>query len=420
MRNLKVNQLLEKFQKSLKLDLRFFLKAGIFGSLSQASGIISGLIISYFFGHFASQKLFGDYNYILAVIGFLSILSLPGLDSYLIRSLGQKNDSSFIRSAKYKFVFSLIAVPILLGIAAYYFTVGQAFLAYSFIIAFIFFPLIGPVQLFNEFLTARKQFKEMALFSSLSSILTAIMICLAVFFSWSLPIVVAAYFLGIFIPSLFGFSYSLSRIKNNQSKDKSLLSYGLFMTSLSVIPWSAAYLGQIILAVLLGTEFLSIFIVAHKIPLYIQKNLFVFHKPVTAKLASQTNKQHLETLSKHFWKLILLGVVFTLPIYFLSPYLIRFIFTDEYSLAIPLAQLMSLSVIPLPLTWALEDIMVFQKIKKPQFYASFIINLLRVGLYFILIPIFKLYGLIFIYIIDRYLTPAINYAVIRYHNRNSS
>ncbi len=407
-----------KSQNLLNLDVKYFLKASTYSSIQQVIGVISGLIISYFFGHFASVELYGNYNYVITVVGFLTILALPGLNNYLIRSIGQKFDTSYLRGVKYKLIFSLIGIPIFIVIAVYNFINGQPSLGTAFILAGLFFPLLGPLQLFNEFFVAKKKFKEITFYSSLSSVLSIILLCFSIYFSGSLLVILLAYFLAIFIPTLLGFTGSTKYIDKTRKKDKDLLHMGLFVTGLSILPWTTSYLGLIIITILLGPELLAIFVVAHKLPLYIQKNLFVFHKPLTAKLASQTNKQHIKTIKKHSLKLILWGIGLAIPLYVLSPLIINFIFTQKYDTAIPLAQLLSLSVIPLPLTWLTEDILVFQKIKKPQLYAKFSINFIRIVLYFILIPIYKLYGLVVIYIFDRYITLAINLFIIRNHNKS--
>lgn len=71
-----LSNFLKKSEKILHLDTLYFAKTSIYSGIQQAVGIICGLIISYFFGHFASKKLFGDYNLILSVLGFLTIITL--------------------------------------------------------------------------------------------------------------------------------------------------------------------------------------------------------------------------------------------------------------------------------------------------------------------------------------------------------
>lgn len=412
-----LNYLLNRSSTFLNLDTKYFAKASFYSGIQQSIGILSGIVISYFFGHFVPKNIFGEYNLILSIIGFLTIVTLPGLDSYLTRSIAQKYDSSFIRSVRIKFYLSLIGATVLLGFALYH--SSNILLTTSFIVTALFFPFLAPTQLFSEFLTAKHRFKKQAIFFSFSSILSAILISVAITVSGSLTLLLIAYFVGILIPSTVAVTQILKITNKNPKKiDKELISNGIFNTILTIIPWSAGYLGQISLGILLGSEALAIFVVASKMPLYMHKNLFVFYKPLTAKLAQQSHQEHLDTLKKHAWKLVVWGILLALPIYLFSPFIIKFIFTDKYTEAIPFAQILSLSVIPLPLTWVIGDILTFQRIKKPRLYTSLLVNTIKIILYFGLIPIYKLTGLVIVFLLDRYISLIFDLSIIYLYHKN--
>ncbi len=406
-----INYLLNKSSALLKLDTKYFAKASFYSGIQQSVGIISGFVISYFFGHFVPKNIYGDYNLILSIIGFLTLVTLPGIDTYLTRSIAQKFDSSFLRSIRIKFLFSLIGVPILLSFALYY--SSNIILSRCFIITAVIFPFLAPAQLYAEFLTAKQKFKKLTLFISSSSILSAVLLSLAIFISGSLTLILLAYFLGILIPSIIATTKILKNAKINLKRiDKELIPYGMFGTILSIIPWSASYLGQILLAYNFNTELLATFIVAHRLPLYIHKNLFVFYQPIIAKLASQSYTEHIETLKIHSLKLVIGGLLLALPLYLFSPIVITIIFSEKYLDAIPFAQLLSLSIIPLPLNWVISYIITNQKKKKPRFIATTILSALKIILFIVLIPIYKIYALIAIIILERYLELLFNFLII--------
>lgn len=394
----------QKSQKLLHLDTAYFAKASFYGFIQQFIGALSGLSISYLFGHFISKKAFGDYNLILSVLGFLTLVTLPGLDNYLTRSISQKYDSSYLRGIKIKFLCSLTGIPILLTLSLYYYLNNQIQLSTAFLITSLFFPLLAPFQLFNELLTARHKYKLITIFLSLSSIISLLLIGSSIIFTHNLVLITISYLLSMLIPSAFGTMYAFKFVKSLKKKDKDLMPMGIFNTLLTILPWSSGYLGQIILATSVSTEKLAVYAVATKLPSYVQKNLFVFHRPITAKLASQSYKEHLQTVKKHFVKLLLWGFLLAAPIYILSPYLINIIFTTKYADAVFYAQILSLSVIPLPLSWVISDILVFQKIKKPRLFNSMILDSSKIILYIVAIPIFQLNALVLIFIIDRYLS----------------
>lgn len=410
-----LNYILIKFGILFNLDTKYFAKASFYSGTQQAIGLISGLIISYFFGHFLSVNLFGEYNLILSVLGLLTLVTLPGIDKYLTRSIAHNYYSSLVRSIRIKFLFSLIGVPILLFFAYHY--RSNNVLSISFVITAIFFPIFSPSQLFNEFLIAKHKFKQLAVITSLSSILSVVLICSVIFFLKSLALLMLAYFLGILIPSVVITLKIIKKIsKKSKRKDKEIIPFGIFNSIINVIPWSAGYVGQILLAYYFNPESLAFFAVANRLPVYIQKNLNVFHQPVTAKLASQSYKGHKDTLKKHGIKLVLLGVLLALSVYIISPVFINIIFSSQYSEAISLSQLLSLSLIPLPLTWVLSDILIYQHVKKPRMIASTILSLLKIILFLYLIPLYGIYALIYLIIIERFLDLFLNIAIYYHQN----
>lgn len=408
-----------KLQVLLHLDTRYFLKNSFLNGIQQTVGVIAGLIISYLFGHYTSKQTFGDYNLILSVLGFLTIITLPGLDEYLTRSVAQGNDSSYIRGVKVKFYLSLLGIPILAGFALYYLINKQPSLGNAFLITAILFPLFHPFQLFNEFMTAKMNFKSLTKLLSFSSLLTLFFISIAIITKQPLSFIIAGYMLGIIVPSLIGHYQSIKKSSKSKKRDKELIRYAIFMTFMTLPSWSSAYLGMIVLGTYLGSELLAVFVVANKIPTYVQKNLFVFHKSLTAKLAKQTNKQHIDTIRIHSLKLIVWGMLLGLSVYIASPYFIRFIFTNTYNDAILYAQLLSLAVIPLPFSWVLSDILLFQKIKKPRVYSTLFINIAKIVSYIVIIPLYKLLGLVVIYIVERYVILLVNLFIIFNENKKN-
>lgn len=151
---------------------------------------------------------------------------------------------------------------------------------------------------------------------------------------------------------------------------------------------------------LLPIEQLAIYSAASRFPMAIDKN--IFHKPITAKLAYQSNKQHFQTLRYHWWKLVLLGLLLCFTLWVSLPYLIKLFFNDPYSQAVKYARLLSLSVIPLPLWWVTSDILLYQKRGKSLTLIMNIPTITMIILQLMLIPSLGIYGLVFSIIFSRY------------------
>ena len=90
----------------------------------------------------------------------------------------------------------------------------------------------------------------------------------------------------------------------------------------------------------------------------------------------------------------------------------------EYYSAIWYGQILSLALIPLPLTWVVSDMLVFQKQKLPQIFTSTLPHLIKLFLFLLVIPHFGIVGLIVIILIDRYFEPVLPLYFLYKHSGN--
>ena len=337
----------------------------------------------------------------------LTFLSLPGIDMPLTRSISQGYDKSLFISQKLKFRLSLFGVPILLGFALFYFIKNEFIVSQSLLVAAIAFPWLNAFSSFPAFLTAKRRFFNLALISSVASIFFLIIHVLAIFISPQTVILLFAYVVAIIVPTWFGYIYSQRFVHKDSKTDPSLPAYGSFLTTLSVLPWISGNIGSVILAMYLGPETLAVYAVASRFLTAVQKNFVVFYKPLTAKLAAQSQHDHLSTLKVHWPKLLILGLGLAGFLWVSTPILIEFFFTKSYREAVFYGQVLSLSLLPLPLSWVTSDMIIYQKRKRPQIFMSTIPHLVKIVLYFLLLPKYGIWALIGITIGERVFEPVI-------------
>lgn len=390
-------------QKFLGIDASYFIKGGFYGVLQQVVGVISGLVIAYSFGHFAPRSVFGEYNLALSIVSLLAIVSLPGMNVSLLRSIGKEYDASLYQAVKAKFKWSFLGVPLLIGISYYYKTRGSDVFPSLLLVMALLFPWMNAFQATQSFFVGKKRFDLQAKYSSISSVLTAGLVSLLVITTNNLTLIMLGYFLGIILPSIFSFIYSKQLIKNKKI-DKELLPYGYFLTGLQILPTAAAQLSNILLAAILGVDKLAVFSVATKIPGMVQKNFDVFYKPVTAKLANQSIKQHRLTLKTHLFKFVISGILMFGVIWIFLPTIISALYGKQYFEAVNYARLYSLALLPMPIIWLFGDIMNFQKLKKPIAVISTIVPVAKLIAYVIVIPRWQITGLIVIMLAERIFT----------------
>lgn len=387
----------------LGLDIGYLVRGGFYGSLQQIVGLTSGLAIAYVFGHYASKYLFGEYNLLLSIVSLFSLVSMPGLNTALLRSVGEGYDTSLSSGLLARLKWSFLAVP-LFGVGAWYYHLrGSDVLPQLLILAAIFFPLVFSFQVTLPFFTAKKRFDLSALFSSISSMLTATLVSVAVLKTSNLTFILAGYFVGLILPAVVGYVKARTLVKSSRA-DSEFLPYGYFLTGIQLLPTAVGYISNIMLASMLGVDVLAVYTVATKFPLLLQKNFDVFYQPVVAKLASVSGRDYRRLMMTHMMKLLLLGVGMFLALWVTVPWLIQLFYGGEYVDAIGLARWYSLMVLPLPLLWVFNDVITFQKQRGAKLIVSTILPFLTLVAYWIAIPKWQIAGLIAIMLGERYLT----------------
>lgn len=386
---------------SLGVDADYFVRGGIYGFIQQGVGLICGLVIVYAFGHFVSPAVFGEYNLMLSIISLLAVVSLPGMSMAVLQSVGQSYDRSLVGAVRMRLKWSFMGVPILLGLAYYYQQKGSDVMPALMVLTAVFFPLIYPFSTTQSYFVAKKRFDLQALFAAISSIITAVLVGGAIIIKQNLFWAMLGYFIGTTLPTIVSFWMAKSLVAKESKTDPDLLNYGYFLTGLQILPLATAHLSNILLAVWLGVGQLAIFSVASKFPGIVQKNFDVFYKPVTAKLAGQTIKQHYRTLARHVIKFVVLGATMFAVTWLLLPILIKIFFSQEYRGVINYARWYALSLLFLPVGWFLNDVIMFQKRRHSIMFLQTVLPLVRLVSYFVVIPRWQIGGLIAIILTER-------------------
>lgn len=390
----------------LKLDTNYFLRGTLWGTIQQLIGVSSGLFVSYLFGHFTTKVVFGQYNLILSYLSLLTFISLPGIDTALVRSIGQGFDHSLVLGIRKKILFSSLGIPLLIIAGIYYIAIAQPELGWSLIISSIFFPLLYSFTPYSAFLTAKRQFKMLAVINVSASLLFLIIHAIGILYFSTTIILIVCFLLARTIADITGFILTRHFIQTTK-KDPTLVSYGSFLTAVNILPWISGHIGSIVLGSLLGPEALAIYAVSNRFLVAVQKNFVVFYKPVTAKLAAQTSNEHYQVLKTHGLKLLLIGLGIAASLYVATPYLISFFFTNTYAESIRYGQLLSLALIPLPFSWTLTDMIIYQKKKQVQILLSIVPHVIKIILYILLIPRLGILALVMILLLERFTDPLI-------------
>lgn len=395
---------LDFFTNFFQIDIRYFISGGTSGILQQVVGIMCGAIVTYLIGHFVHPRVFGEFNLVLSTTSIFLSFSLPGIDTALTRSIAEGFDNSLWSAFQIKVKSSLLGSIALVFISIYYLFMQQTNMAMSLLFSAIAFPFFNSLTVYINFLVAKKRFSQLALFASIGSIFYLLVISLTAFFIPTTLGLITAYSLGTIIPALLGFTYALRLIKSSHV-DPHLFKYGLFLTGVSALPWITGNAANLILGNLIGVSELALYSVAIAYYVTSLKFFTVFYKPVTAKMASSSKKHQYAIIRKHGFMLLGIGLICSIVLWIFAPFYVSIFYNHSYEGAKIYSQWVSLIFIPLPLTWILNDIAIYQKRKKAQILFSSIPQIIKIVLLLVTIPIWGISAAIGILLLERFISP---------------
>ncbi len=274
----------KEYGKKYQLDITYIIKNGFWVYLRQAIALITGLATSVAFARLLSKEIFGQYNFILALLAIFSLFSVPGLNTAVLQSVARGYDTSYKRAVKTRFLWSLLGIPALLGAGLYYYYHDTQIIGICLMMSSIFFPLLNAPNAWDNFLQGKKRFDLSTKYGSLYAIINAAVIIIILFLSpGDLVLIFVTYLTSnTFLTSLL-FLKSLKYIENS-ADDKECIRYGYLITTTNIVGIIAKNIDRILVGSLLGASELAVYVIALAIPTRIKDILKLPLIPFTPKL----------------------------------------------------------------------------------------------------------------------------------------
>lgn len=317
----KINEYTNKYQ----IDLPYLIRSEFWVYLRFGISLFIGIGISVAFARLASKEIYGQYNYLIAILAIVSILSIPGLRNAVLLSTAKGNEGNYKLAVKTSFLWGLLGVPVLLAVGAYYYYYNTQIVGICLMISSIFFPLIYAPNIWDSFLSGKKRFDLTARYGSIQlTINAAAVIGILLLDADNLVLIFYTYLVMSFAVTSFLYWKSLKYIENNK-KDKECQKYGYFLTTTNVAGTLAKHIDKILVGTLLGTSQLAIYAIALVVPISIMNLLKVAFSPIAPKI-SQQGTRIVEALAK------LRGLALPLAIMVLGGSILYWFFIDDIML----------------------------------------------------------------------------------------
>lgn len=247
-------------------DAHYFAKNTAIVTLSHSISMLKGVITGYLVTRLFPPEMYGEYRFVLGVMGAIGVIGLPGLATAIGGALARKESVSLVRTVRWYSSISAVGSLVLFGCIFFLPRWGRAELWPLFMIAsLLFVPSSIATNLYGGVIRGTGSFGAAFRLSLLSNVLvmSAVLVMLLAYPSSVLLLAIvsgipAVIFLGGLIPFE-------RRFRTNESQ-KNLRHTALHL-SIATIPSSISwYVDSLIISAFFGLNQLALFSVALLIP----------------------------------------------------------------------------------------------------------------------------------------------------------
>lgn len=366
--------------KWIPRDAGYYLKGGSSLFLNEITGMALGLLTTYLFTNYTSKETYGNFGYLLSVLGVASLTALPGVNTAIMYSTAKGYSGALRYGTWLRLRTVWLGVVGMLVVAVGLALANRTSTASYVAIGAVLLPLIHGFTGFSAFLQGQARFGEYAVVNLLIEVGKVVTMLLAVFILHldGVPLV-GTFFLAIaFLTTATCLPYiALSRGERGPQFD----TMGRTLTGAAVLATLAQQADRLIVGTFLGMGSMA----AYNLGFTLTDPLRNFGKLVARLLFPKI--VHMDALAPLFLKkyalaLALLAATLGLLVivYWVGFPIIQPIFFKEYSETVNIVRwlivataLAILDIVAIQTLWGLHDL-------RPLYATQFIFPMLRIAM----------------------------------------
>lgn len=376
----------------------YLFREGSWLTIKKVISSFSSLIIGIAYANLLTQESYGLYKYLLSLLGIISILTMPGINTALTISISKNHKESIKKIIFSKFKWSLLSSLVCVTFSFYYFLNDNIELVHIFLLFSIFLPL-NMSFVHGAILEGNKDFKSISVYSSISQIIITITLIIYLLnFKSIFMLILIQQSLALFLNIIF-FSIISKKFNNHKGSTYNTVPYGIHLTLTNTIGIIATHIDKILILRFLSPSQLSIYIFALLPAEQITTVLSSLTKVAFPKIANQSINNIKNTLLQKIVKFYIILIPVTIFIILLIPTIYEIIFPN-YTDSIIYAQAYAFIIILFPQR-LLGTVFVTQNKKKQLYISKIVTPIIKIILFFILIPLFGINGAIITLILSK-------------------
>lgn len=364
------------------------------------TGIIagSGLAMSVMFIRIAGKELYGQYLFVIAIVGLFSIIAISGSRTVVFRTVSQGYDGVYRKATSFSFLWSLLGIPALIVTGILFYLLKTKTLGASLMIAALFFPFVTSLENWTLFLKGRSEFWKLALFNLARFLTSLLAIGAAILFTKNLIAILLTYFV---VHSAFNILYHVNSLRSlrNAKVDSGWKkqSYALTIMELSSIAFGRVDI--LLVAAFLPMERVAIYGIVMKLV----GVLLTATKSSVEAILPRVFRSDKVTI-RYFYKFFLLSFLAPVILALLIKYPITWIYGQAYSELIVFTQVY-LAIIPFYFLTSISTCFMIKYQLNKEINFSRITSMIAVSVFYVLlVPLYGVWGgiasSIFYYIIQ--------------------
>jgi O-antigen/teichoic acid export membrane protein len=190
-----MTEFFNKLSKKVGLNIPYFLTSSFWVVLRYSLLGILSLVTSIGFARLGSQTLYGQYQFVISLVSFFSVITLPGLNIVALKAVVNNLPGIIRDTARLCFRLSLVVGIVIILIGAYYlFKVQDTAIGWAFISAGIFVPFFYGPNGWYTFYEGKLDFASPTQRVLLMNGLVTMALLYGLWHDWPLIWLIAAYF----------------------------------------------------------------------------------------------------------------------------------------------------------------------------------------------------------------------------------
>jgi len=401
--------LLRKSEGTFKTNMIYLVKGGFWLTMGQAFTSISSFLLAIAFANFLPKESYGIYKYVLTVIAILSIANLRNMNIAITQSVAQGNEGTAMAGIREKIKWGLLSGLGAVLVGGYYFLQENYLIGSLLLISAPFLPFKDSYAIYVAILNGKKDFKRIAIYGLIPSILNTIGTILIIYFTKNIYWLLFFY-LGFWTVTNY---FLLKKTRNlyhlNNLIDQKSINYGKHASFTNIINTVAGYFDKLLIFHYLGAASTAIYSIGLAPVSQINGAVGNINSLAVPKFSELTTEKLKFSLQEKQKKIIVVTLVIAI-LYIIFAKFMFGTFFPKYMEAIEISRILAISI-PLTIMSRFRFTAIQSRFDKKIFNTyTLTISLIQVVLNFIGVYFWGLLGIAASYVLIsfcQYLTTAI-------------